>query len=96
MFFCIIFLSGTYTLSLPTLLPMKGIRTKLNRVHDGGTFRMVTVSSVISRSPNKIGFIIPSMNHKIKINGNYTDEYFGHTDQTVKKKKSKLFKKMNE
>ena len=69
---------------------MKGIRTKLNRVHDGGTFRMVTVRSVISRSPNKIGFIIPSLNHKIKINGNYTDEYFGHTDQTVKKKKSKL------
>ena len=68
---------------------MKGIRTKVNRIHDGSTFRMVTVRSVISRSPSKIGFIIPSLNHKIKINETCTKE-------TVKKKKIKILKKMNE
>ena len=75
---------------------MTGIRTKLNHIHDGSTFRMVTVRSVISRSPSKIGFIIPSLNHKIKINETCTKEYFGHLDGTVKKKKIKILKKMNE
>ena len=70
-----------------------GIRTKLARANDVRTFRMVTVRSAISRSPNKIGFMIPTMDNKININGNYHEEYCGNLDEIVKRKKSKILKK---